>query len=184
MQFLQKLLQKKEEESKTNAVTTAAPVEEVNPYPPGTPAYYGFLTKNMPPINLSTVPPRKPLPPNAVESNVNRTKRLKMEKHFRNLNNPNARFNNLRATFKKVKGVNWKNVGASTKQLYANEQAAKAATRKAAYNKFKRNEANAAYAALVNQWRRTYEPPSPGSRMPAMGPPPRLGGKRSTRRRK
>jgi hypothetical protein len=151
-------------------------------YPPGTPGYYASL--NLPSINLSKVASRKPLPPNAVESSANTTKRLKMEQHFRNLNNPNTKFNNLRATFKKVKGVNWKNVGPRTKQLYANEQAAKAATRKAVYNKFKRNEANAAYAALVNQWRRTYVPPPPGSRAPTMGYPPRLGGKRLTRRRK
>lgn len=140
---------------------------------------------NVPSLNLSKQRGKLiygPLPPEAVESNTNRKNREKKQEMFRKLNNQNTRYNNIRATFKKVKGVNWKNAAANTKKLFQNEQNAKATKRFETKKKFR----NAEWTRHTNEWKKSYVPPAFGSLIPQAGAPPRInfgyGGARKTLR--
>jgi hypothetical protein len=152
---------------------------------PGTPAYYERLERNSPPYvpgpPIPGGPPpirRLPLPPEALESNANRTSRETFERLFRKLNNPRSSAH--RNEYKKRFGVNWSTVRNQKMRNFQNQQATKAARRKEALNRHK----NAEWAAYLQEWRRwrnSQPPPGPG--VPTMGEPVRIFGGKTRKRR-
>lgn len=153
---------------------------------PGSPAYYERLAAEFAAAPAAPAPPvvntgpriYGPPPAESLESNANRTSRLKMEKLFRNLNSPHI--TGYRNAFKKKYGVNWSTVRNKKIANFKATQNAKAARRREALIRHR----NAEWAAYVQHLRNTRPPPGPG--VPAQGDPVRVvfgyGGKTRKRR--
>ena len=145
---------------------------------PGTAASYAGVN-----VALARDPnyrsPYGPPPPEALESNANKANRTRKERLFRQLNDPDPKYNSVRRGYTEKTGTKWSNSRVNMLARFNTEQKAKQATRNQALKNFR----NAEWAAYVREWQRTHVDPPPGSGIPAQGHPVRIVGGKKTRKR-